>query len=109
MHQWFRQSRRGPATVRGAALHDVTGGNSGKAQSGDEPSQENCLLIGHRWYPRWMGRGLWAEAQTFLFSWKQHRRREERRLFVACKEAGRLFSWGRKVFFRDALQESARP
>lgn len=40
---------------------------SGKAQSGDEPSQENCLLIGHRWYPRRMGRGLWAEAQAFLF------------------------------------------
>lgn len=40
---------------------------SGKAQSGDEPSQENCLLIGHRWYSRRMGRGLWAEAQAFLF------------------------------------------
>ena len=40
---------------------------SGKAQSSDEPSQENCLLIGHRWYPQRMGRGLWAEAQAFLF------------------------------------------
>ena len=82
---------------------------SGKAQSGDEPSQENCLLIGHRWYPRRMGRGLWAEAQAFLFHGSSiGGARSAAFLLLAEKLAG-FFRGGERSFFRDALQESARP
>ena len=72
---------------------------SGKAQSGDELSQENCLLIGHRWYSRRMGRGLWAEAQAFLFHGSSiGGARSAVFLLLAGKPAG-FFCGGERSFF----------
>jgi len=64
------QSRSGHATVRGAMLQDATGGNFGKAQQSEEPSQENCLSDNHRLTcERWEGDllALFARKEPLAF------------------------------------------